>query len=428
MTSKKQSTFVYFQLPETNEIVVAGRYTLDMTGSEPVGRFVYGLSYLARREAIPIDPENLPLQTGEFETVRNAGLFGVLRDAAPDYWGRLIIDRRGLGTDTELQYLLETNDARVGALSFGPTSSPAALNFEGLFAMEDLQRAAKATAAVEGEIAGEPAAAEEFYELLHRSSPMGGARPKTVIIDQQGQLWVAKFPARKDRWNNALIEGSFLTLAKGCGICTPETQIVHLPDGVDVLLVKRFDQEPRRNGVTRRPFISAYSLFDLDEYIADRSGWSYLDFAQIVAKTSAKPREDCHELFRRAVFNALVSNLDDHPRNHAMIYESAGWRLSPAYDLTPSRTQSKDNRELAMICGTVPNRERWANRKNLVSGAGYFDLSQTEAEAILSSMKSQVLSEWENTVTSLGGSSQDCANISHAIVSEYPGFEYDHDD
>ncbi len=423
MTSSPDSTFVFVQLPDTGDVVVAGRYDLEHAAGRPVGVFVYARSYMDRPESFALDPENLPLVDRELRTVKNRGMFGVLRDAAPDFWGRLVVDRRGPGANNELEYLLTTTDVRVGALSFAPDSTPRAVSYAGVLTMGHLEAATGEAAALESEIDGEEAIAEQLQPLLYPSSPMGGARPKAVVIDDEGQLWVAKFPARSDRWNNAITESSFMALADLCGIRVPATRVLRVGDG-DVLLVKRFDQEPSEAGIIRRPFISAYSLFDLDEDVIDRTEWSYLEFAQLVRKISSRPDEDARELFKRAVFNALVSNLDDHPRNHAMLMEDGGWRLSPAYDLTPAQTRSRDARDLAMSCGVTPGRERWANRLNLISGAGHFGVRDDEANEIITAMKGQVLASWQETFEIRGGTRQDQANIEHAIVSAYPGFEY----
>ena len=423
MTSESRTTFVFIQLPDTGELVVVGRYALESTRGGPLGRFVYGKSYLDRANAIALDPENLPLTAREYTTVKNNGMFGVLRDAAPDYWGRMVIDRSGRVVLDELDYLLATTDVRVGALSFAPDPAPPALNYEGVLSMDQLSSAAQAASDLEGVVEGGEPLHGPLHQLLHLSSPMGGARPKAVVLDAASQLWIAKFPARADRWVNATVEAAWLDLAAMCGIRVPPTEIIRIGDA-RVLLVRRFDQEPSGTGTTRRPFISAYSLFDLDDQVSDRRAWSYLEFAQLVRKVSGRPQEDSRELFRRAVFNALTSNLDDHPRNHAMLMEAATWRLSPAYDLTPSRASSLDFRELAMICGLAPGRDRWANRANLVSGCGYFGIGENEAQGIIATMKDIVLSNWEGAMTGRGATAQDRANISHAIVSSYPGFEY----
>ena len=423
MTSKG-GTYVFVQLPGTCEVVICGRYELEEVGDAPMGRFVYGRTYLDRSEAVAIDPVNLPLKDTEFTTTKVQGMFGALRDTAPDYWGRMVIERRDRGREyTELDYLLGSSDVRVGALSYGTGQDVPALEYAGAHSLEDLETASNAADALEGEIEGEenPMLAD-LDRILAPSSAMGGARPKTVVMDGDGQLWVAKFPSRGDRWNNAIMEAAYLSLAGECGIAVPETRIMELGNK-KVLLVKRFDREPARDGPIRRLFLSAHSLLGLDESVIDRVRWSYLDLAHLLRRISSTPAADSAELFRRMVFNALVSNTDDHPRNHAMLgLATGGWRLSPAYDLVPSNDRSLDDRSLAMICGITPGRERWANRNNLVSGSQHFDLGADEADATITQMKEIVVTRWEEHVRSHGGTSQDCRNIAHAIT--YEGFEY----
>ncbi len=417
-------TFVFVQLPTTHETVICGRYELQAVGDGLMGRFVYGRTYLDRSGAVAIDPVNLPLKDTEFTTTRVGGMFGALRDTAPDAWGRMVIERRDRGRPlNELDYLLGSSDVRVGALSYGPGQEVPALDYSGVHSLNDLEAACDAVDALQGEIEGEenPLLAD-LDRMLAPSSGIGGARPKTVVMDRTGQLWVAKVPSRGDRWNNAIMEAAYLSLAAECGIAVPETRILAV-GARKILLVKRFDQHAGSDGPIRRLFLSAHSLLGLEESVIDRLGWSYLDLAHLLRRISSAPSQDAAELFRRMVFNALVSNTDDHPRNHAVLGTEAGsWRLSPAYDLVPSTDRSLDGRNLAMTCGVKPGRERGANRLNLVSGAQHFGLGADEANTLIGEMKEIVVGRWEDHVRSHGGTARDCRNIAHAIA--YEGFEY----
>jgi len=423
MTSSPDGTFVFVQLPSNEEVVVAGRFVLKSGSIGDVGRFRYGKSYLARENAIPLDPVHLPLVGKEFRTTLNGGLFGALRDVAPDFWGRTVIERSGQPAN-ELEYLLATSDVRIGALSFGPTPDPPHLDYRGAVPLERLKRAASSAAAHEAAIAGMESDEELDPAFLDPSSGVGGARPKTVVIDEVGQLWIAKFPSRADRWDNALAEGTCLRLAAECGIRTPETRVIESGEK-RILLVRRFDQSPGTSGPRRRGVLSAHTLLGLSDNVVDRSGWSYIDLAHLLRRTSSSPRADARELFLRAVFNALVSNLDDHPRNHAIVRDTGGWRLSPAYDVTPSATQSQDERLLAMSIGEPgTDRPRWANRANLVSGAPHFGVAKDEADELISAMKARVMERWRPLVAELGGNDIFAVQIAHAFPNRYPGFEY----
>lgn len=423
MTSNA-GTFVFVQLPSTRGTVICGRYELREVQEGFLGRFVYGRSYLARPEAVAIDPVHLPLQETEFTTTKVGGMFGALRDTAPDSWGRMILDRRFQGKEsTELDYLLESSDVRVGALSYGPGKDVPALDYSTVHSLEDLEAASDAADALQGELEGEESPLPaDLDRMLAPSSAMGGARPKTVVMDEHGQLWVAKFPSRGDRWSNAIAEAAYLSLAGECGIAVPDTRMIKIR-GKATLMIKRFDQEPGNGDAIRGLFLSAHTLLGLDESVTERTGWSYLDLSHVLRRLSSTPQQDAIELFRRMVFNALVSNTDDHPRNHAMLgTETGSWRLSPAYDLAPSNERGLDDRRLAMTCGVMPGRERWANRLNLISGAQHFGLGEREADGLITQMKAIVVGRWEVCIRRQGGTAEDCRNIAHAI--DYEGFEY----
>ena len=253
MTSKNQATecFVYITLPEQTEAVTAGRFVLSKSrDGTPLGKFVYGKSYLARNEAVEIDPVELKLFDETYETARLGGVFGALRDAGPDYWGRRVIEKHaGKSMLGEIDYLLESPDDRAGALSFGLGQEPPAprRTFNKTLELAKLQKIAEGI--VRGEIDEKDADAIQAQELVLIGTSMGGARPKTVVEDEQG-LWIAKFNRPDDRWNFAKVEHAMLNLAKKCGISAAESRVVHV-GGKDVLLVHRFDRFRAYKGYAR---------------------------------------------------------------------------------------------------------------------------------------------------------------------------------
>jgi len=352
MTSKRASCFVYVWLPGATEAVTAGKYelTVDCRGT-PLGRFVYDKSYLARQDALPLDPVDLALGTGVFETAGLNGVFGALRDSGPDYWGRHIIERR-LGTSglDEMTYLLESPDDRAGALGFGLGQVPPAptRKFNEMLDLGKLQEAADRLAC------GDPASgndAEQAEQLTLLGTAMGGARPKVVVENTAG-LWLAKFNKATDRWNNARVERAMLVLARAAGINTAESKLTSMGDR-DVLLVKRFDRDKVKGGYTRGRMVSGVTLLRTDDDAISRDRWSYVLLAEEVRRICAEPKKNAHELFRRMAFNALISNIDDHPRNHAILAKGQEWNLSPAYDLTPAVPISEEHRDLAMTAGDL---------------------------------------------------------------------------
>jgi serine/threonine-protein kinase HipA len=170
--------------------------------------------------------------------------------------------------------------------------------------------------------------------------------------------------------------------------------------------------------------VSAVTLLQAEDSPTDRGRWSYLLLADELRRVSAQPAADLRELFSRICFNAAVSNIDDHPRNHALLARSTSWQLSPAYDLTPAPLQAETRRDLAMACGLVDRSpSRWANRRAILAAAGRFLLQPAEAEAIATQIFSTVASSWEATLRESSVSSGDCQRISRAFL--YSGLELD---
>lgn len=413
MTSKR--CYVYLQLPGSLEVTTCGQYERETipTGGA-VGRFVYGRRYRARPDAVPLDPFALPLSDQVVETVRLQGVHGAIRDAAPDRWGRLVIERESHRADLdEMDYLLLGPQDRAGALTLGlgKDPPPPVSKWNRIVQLKELRETARRIE--DGE---DPATfPAELKSLVAPGTSLGGARPKAVVQDNEG-LWVAKFPSREDKWNNAVVEAAMLALARRAGIHTPPTRLEPLGKE-SVLLLKRFDREKVEGGYLRHRVLSGLTVLQAEE-ASDRSRWSYLLLADELQRRSERPAADKQELFRRMVLNALISNTDDHPRNHALVAPGADWHLAPAYDLTPSPSSSQQ-RDLALTAGI---RGRAARRENLVSGATRFDLTEAQGSAIIDEIKAVVSANWEGELRRLGGTSRDCDAISSAFV--YEGFEY----
>lgn len=415
MTSNE--CFVYIMLPRQVESVTAGRFVLnkDRRGNN-IGQFVYGKSYLARTDAVEIDPVDLRLGEGTFQNARLNGIFSAFRDAAPDFWGRLVIERHsGKSGLTEIDYLLESPDDRAGALSFGLGKSPPAplRKFNKTIKLERLQLIAEKLLMEQHSDSKD--ADMQIQELLLLGSSMGGARPKTVVEDEIG-LWLAKFSRPDDRWNNPRVEHAMLELARACGIKSARSRLETV-GGKDVLLVQRFDREKTSRGYIRARMISALTLLRAEESVFQRERWSYVLMAEELRRLSAEPSRDAVELFRRMCFNALISNSDDHPRNHALVAFDEGWKLSPAYDLTPSPTVSQ-NRDLALACGS---NGRVATRKNFLSQCQRFLLNQEEANSILTNMQRLIQNSWYSTLRAQGVSERDAEMVRSAF--NYDGLE-----
>jgi len=409
--------FVYIALPGETTFVTAGRFerSVDRHGVA-TGRFVYGKSYLARENAVPIDPIALKLSTKTYETRLLKGVFGALRDASPDHWGRRIIERYfGSPGPDELDYLLHAPDDRAGALGFGLNPKPPAPKraFNRTMALEKLQ--AFADAIIRDEELPQDPDAQQAQDLMNGGTSMGGARPK-VVVEDDGALWIAKFNREDDKWNHARVESAMLMLARECGIQTAEIRLTTIGDR-DALLVKRFDRERTESGYQRARMLSALTLLRAEDTHQDRSKWSYVRLAEELRRISAQPKIDAPELFRRMCFNALISNTDDHPRNHAVIAMGTDWKLSPAYDLVPNMPISLERRDLALECGDMG---RYAHADNLLSQCARFLLKLDEAKAIVDTVEQTVKDRWYDIARREGANEKDCETISTAFA--YEGF------
>ncbi|MFI4886170.1 MAG: type II toxin-antitoxin system HipA family toxin [Steroidobacterales bacterium] len=412
--------FVYIVLPGQTAFVPAARFQwLSDEHGLPLGRLNYGRRYLERRDAVPLDPLELPLTSRVFETRTLGGVFGALRDAAPDHWGRRVIQRYLESIELhEMDYLLQSPDDRAGALGFGLNVQPPApkCDFNQTVELVKLQALADAILADDERPPDDPVAAQ-VEELLLIGTSMGGARPKTVV-EADGALWVAKFNCASDRWSNARVEHAMLRLAAACGLRTASSRVESIGNR-DVLLVKRFDREAGEGGYRRSRMLSALTLLRAGDMIRDRDRWSYPLLAEELRRLSARPAEDAQQLFRRMAFNALISNSDDHPRNHAVIALADEWQLAPAYDLTPTAPVSVERRDLALTCG---DQGRRASADNLLTQSGRFLLPRDAAAKILDEMEAQVRARWYEVARREGVSERDCERMAGAFA--YAGFRY----
>lgn len=419
--NSERECYVYIVPPGGTEFVTAGRFRLEPVSPGFVGTFVYGRNYRERKNAVELDPIELRLSGQVYETARMDGFFGAIRDAMPDYWGRRVIEKHaGLSQLEEFDYLMKGPDDRAGALGFGLNVEPPAPQnkFNRTLDLEKLQRAADALIADEPDRVGHEAA--QIQELLMLGTSMGGARPKTVIQDGH-DLWLAKFSRNDDRWNHPRVEHAMLTLAQSCGLKTADSRIDTI-GGRDVLLVRRFDRNWAETGYRRHRMVSALTLLRASDSPTEQANWSYLLFADELRRVSADPDSDLRELFGRICFNAAVSNIDDHPRNHAVIAKERDWRLSPAFDLTPTPAVAIERRDLAMSCGRYG---RYANQANLLSAPGRFLLNEEEAQALFTQITTTIKQGWHPTLRRAGVSEADCEAIKSAFV--YDGLFYDAD-
>jgi serine/threonine-protein kinase HipA len=330
----ERSVFVYVDLSGV-AYLVGKLWTRVRKGAESA-TFEYDKSWLARTNRFALEPA-LKLTPGPYHTRSDKPLFGAIGDSAPDRWGRILMrraERRRAKIEDqtprtlfEIDFLLMVDDeARAGALRFTEKEGGPFLAESGKMKIPPLIELPRLLSAAE-HVLDDTDSDEDLRLLLAPGSSLGGGRPKTSVRDHNGQLAIAKFPCKTDEHNTVRWEAVALTLAKKAKILVPAWRL-EVIGNKPVLLLARFD---RKDGM-RIPFLSAMSMLDAK----DNEQHSYLEFVDILRQYGAASKEDMHALWRRIVFNILISNTDDHLRNHGFIYAGqSGWRLSPAYDLNP---------------------------------------------------------------------------------------------
>jgi serine/threonine-protein kinase HipA len=314
----------------------AGELWSHRRRSRESATFAYLPEYLGHPGAFELDPA-LPLRDGLQQTPTGRETFGAFGDCAPDRWGRALIGRaegrrakagdqtrRSLG---EIDYLLGVrDDLRQGALRFRDpeTGSFLAREDEGVPTLIGLPRLLASAERVDKEEEDD----EDLRVLLKGGSSLGGARPKAHVIDEDGRAAIAKFPKpSSDRWEVIRWEAVALELARLAGIEVPASHLIEV-SGRGVFVVDRFD----RRGGRRVPYVSAMTMLEA----TDGDSGSYLEIAEAIETHSPTATEDLARLWRRIAFSILISNTDDHLRNHGFLrLSSAGWSLSPAFDLNP---------------------------------------------------------------------------------------------
>jgi serine/threonine-protein kinase HipA len=410
MTSERQA-YIYVQLPGTLNTVPAALLKVEkLRDGTFVGRFRYGDRYLKRKDAVEFDPFQLPLGNTVYEFTRLKGIPGAVRDAGPDAWGRRVIEhrlQRSPGDLEEIDYLLNGPQDGAGYLSFGTKVTPPVSKRPYNRTHQLAELVAAAEAIEEGK-----RVPEHILERLEPSTSMGGARPKATIEDDN-RLWVGKFPEKADRCNLQRVEYATLELARRCGIAVCNSRLQGV-GGHDVLMVERFDREHTEGGYLRFGLVSGLTMLDCDENYPDRERWSYPLLADQLRRWSDKPDADRIELFRRVVFNAAVTNNDDHPRNHAVRRTARGWRLMPAYDLVPAPLISLERRDLAMTIGTYG---RTASIYNLLSQCDRFGLTieaaRKEIDGVIATIRT-----WRDHFLACGVSAKDVEYMAQAFLPE----------
>jgi serine/threonine-protein kinase HipA len=340
----------------------------------------------------------LSLDRGAFVPADGVPIFGSIGDSAPDTWGRRLMQHaerrraeregRAVRTLQELDYLLGVSDvSRLGALRFRNVGeeilqSPTSVGVPGLVELGRLLQATE-------RILRDEETDEDLQLIFAPGSSLGGARPKASVIDQHGHLSIAKFPKETDEYSMELWEFVALTLAKRAGIRTPDYELIRIA-GRPVMLSRRFD----RTRATRVPFLSALSMLGLK----DGERGSYPELVDVLTAHGASASDDARELYRRMVLNVLISNVDDHLRNHGFLWAGReGWTFSPVYDLNPTPTDVRPR----ILTTNISLDEATCDLDLVLSTAEFFGLGLKEAKATVKDVAT-VTSRWREIAASAG--------------------------
>jgi serine/threonine-protein kinase HipA len=400
--------FVYIDLDE--HPVLAGKLWTHTRNGHESATFEYTHTWLEFDKRFSLEPA-LPLNIGPHHTLSEKPLFGAIGDSAPDRWGRILMRRserliaerenRSPRTLMEIDYLLMVNDeAREGAVRFSLEEGGEFLANEDHKKIPPLISLPKLLNASE-RVTEDNASEEDLKLLLAPGSSLGGARPKASVHDKGEHLAIAKFPNKLDEINIVLWEALALTLAKQAKITVPISRIEKVLNR-PVLISRRFDRLQKK----RIPFLSAMSMLGAK----DNEMHSYLEIVDALRQHGSHPKEDMKALWRRIVFNVLISNTDDHLRNHGFLYDGTGWRLSPAYDLNPVPIEIKPR-----ILSTAINMDDATASIDLaMSVIGYFDLSAKEARNIIAEV-SEAVASWKKIAKQIGINSTEISSMASAF-------------
>lgn len=393
--SANQKTILVYDDFSADEPILLGRLYVDIIKGGENYSFEYDDEWLKNTKlSVSLDPDLLAYGGRQFPS--GSRIFGMFADASPDRWGRvLMMKKERKVAEKESRKPRKLNDSdfllgvydemRMGGIRFK-------LEKDGDFLSNDKETAVPPWANLRTlEEASRQFENDEkglnekwLNQLLKPGSSLGGARPKATVVDTEGQLWIAKFPAKNDENNTGAWEKVVHDLARMCGLDVPESKLETFSKQGSTFLVKRFDRE----GSRRIHFASAMTLLGKTDGASAEDGSSYLDLVSIIKSSGCNPKGDLIELWKRIVFNMAVSNTDDHLRNHAFILKKNGWALSPLYDVNPVPYGD----ELSLNVNEDDNR---ISIPLAIETAYCFNINETDAKEMANEILEIVRNNWE---------------------------------
>ncbi|QVM84070.1 type II toxin-antitoxin system HipA family toxin [Novosphingobium decolorationis] len=388
-----------------------GQLRFTHAGPRQFSTFSYEPAWIENPRAFAIEPD-FTLEAGPFHrsgqsaNTRDA-LAGVFADAAPDSWGRRLLERAYGNGLSEFEYLTLSDDTcRQGAMRFldedgqvirgnAEDAVPRLVDLEAITAIARAYEQGKEVSA-------------EAMQALAGAGGSGGARPKANVRDGD-DLWLAKFTSVHDQQPIERVEVATLRLAAACGIRTPVARLELADTPFPVALIQRFD----RRGVNRIPYISARTALG-------KSGaelGSYTEIVDFIRQYSPQPRQDFRELYRRLAFTILVSNKDDHLKNHGFLYVGGGqWRLSPVFDVNPAPDRNP-HLETAILEGGAHDR----SMALALEACEFFEIGEQEARDTIQGLAQTVSSSWRNALREVGVSGAPARSYEPAFVHDEMG-------
>lgn len=343
--------------------------------------------------------------TGLQFTQPDRDIFGCFGDALPDRWGRLLLNRREQIRAQEekrpvrklssYDYLLGIDDySRMGGFRFKESPDGEFINCDATLRippLTDIQVLVAASMEVEkSEDRNLLPDKKWLLQLVHPGTSLGGARPKAGVLNEEGELCVAKFPSRNDEYDIGLWEHLSHLLAKEAGVEAAETRAITAGEKYHTLLSKRFD---RTTDGHRRHFASAMTLLGLTDGCNAQTGNGYLDIVDFILQHCCNVEANLRQLYRRVAFSIAIGNSDDHFRNHGFLLTPKGWTLAPAYDLNPTF-----NDHQSLLINATTNR---SDLQLLLASSEEYMIGKEEATRIIEEVKDGV-SQWRSMATRLG--------------------------
>lgn len=414
MSESLDEVVVHLNSKDFGDDARIGRLRRTRRRSASVMSFTFEPSWLSRGEPIVLDPALGRYQGDQYAP--DGGLLGIFTDTAPDRWGRTLLQRREAAIARredrrprvldDWDFLLGVSDElRMGALRLADSAERRFLS-DDVIAVPPIARLrqleALATRAERGDQVQLHEEEEELALLIAPGSSLGGTRPKANFRNQDGLLWIAKFPSRNDTWDVGLWEHIVAELARLAGLWLPRTGVLKLLGEYRTFTAERFD---RAHG-GRRLYASAMTLVGK----RDNDAASYLDIADAIARygSAATIGQDLEQLFRRVVFNVLTANRDDHLRNHGFVGIPGGWRLSPAFDINPAPTK----RDHAIALNEL---DHTPDLTIVRETARYYRLRAADADAIISEV-TEAVKLWRQKSSGAGATRDEIDQMAQAFA------------